>query len=547
MFRMHRHSIGATLCQGKAHITGKACFDAVLRRVTKNARTDAVQACIAKRTHDGAVLQPTTKNARTEKKTRLTKKARFAKKTRIVAAAAFVALLTVACPRVAFADITFYVGYAGGPFYEKATFTDAEIRAMSDGVLYEYSCFDAGNYLRKAYGRGVELDTLVLAAGIEDWDMWRFVFSTVDKYQDEATLVDGYGNTAWYFSTLLEGRFYFPDLISHFDFTTRTSIYDPDELWNTAVAVPTILAYESSFTRVFSEDDINWTNEELVSSSNAYRLLYGQTEPTVGDARNSAHSYQSVFCLIGGEDSTNIATIGVGELEVLLVEGALNGVVGETYTFMPTLDSSDETVSSAGVKDIVWVSTDENVFTVTVNEDGSVTLTFVGEGEAELCANYGESKYYAFMNTAYWGVSGGEGEGDDEGAGEEDAGNPTDGIATITFDPGTLLYTAEVSEASSTESSDVVSEEESTSLEEGGGDDPSSEDSFSITIVVTQEEVEEEIYSYQTTTVVPTELVYVLMGLLAFGCTKRSAQYGLALDRKNPKKRRRKKQGRKDV
>lgn len=317
------------------------------------------------------------------------------------------------------ADLSVYVGYAGGPYYLKDTITDVELWAMSDGAVHEYSSFDSAYYLRKGFGRGPALSDVFQAAGVDPSAMWRFYFSTGDSY-----IVDdgGYGNEAWYYGELCgTTRYYFPDYPSHVDFELRGTVYDADELWGTAQATPTIIALESSFYRIEGADDPYWGDSSLMTGDLGYRVMFGQTGPTDGNARNSAQMVRSITCIIGGNDGSDLPEIVVDTSGLPVDEnGNLVAEVGDSFTIMPGLSASDPLVSQMGVADIDWRSADEGVATVTKNADGSVTVTIVGEGAVSIGASYGDSPYEQFRAGATVGFSSGGGAGDGSGSGGED-------------------------------------------------------------------------------------------------------------------------------
>lgn len=364
-------------------------------------------------------------------------------------ALAFALLLSVlAClvpTQRAWADLTVYVGYAGGPYYEKKTYTEAELWALSDGTIYEYSGVDAGGALRKGFGVGVTMYNLFTNAGIDPDSMWRFFFSTEDNY-----IVDdgGAGTDAWYYSNLeYTPRYYYPDLVNYFNFDTGE--IESEEamglIEQTRERTPTILALESSYGKVFSVDDETWTDlSDIDRRDSGYRLLYGQTAPNVSNSRTSAHSIKAVTCILGGNEGTNLPEVDLG-----IDDGHLEMEVGESYTFFPTLKSEDPTVSKNGIHDVTWRSSDETVATVRQNDDGSVTITIVGEGEVSIGYSFGNSPYDAYRTSGQFGMSGtgsGNGEGSGEGGGDSDEGDSShsgEGAAgNITLSEGAEMFSA---------------------------------------------------------------------------------------------------------
>lgn len=163
-----------------------------------------------------------------------------------------------------------------------------------------------------------------------------------------------------------------------------------------------ILALESSYEKVFSADDEAWTDLSGIDRrESGYRLLYGQTAPNVSNSRTSVHSIQAVTCILGGSEGTNIPEVDLG-----IDDGHLEMEVGDSYTFFPTLKSEDSTVSDNGIHDVTWWSSDETIATVKKNDDGSVTITIVGEGEVSIGYSFGNSPYEAYRTTGQFGMSG---------------------------------------------------------------------------------------------------------------------------------------------
>ena len=379
-------------------------------------------------------------------------------------------------PQRAWADFTVYVGYAGGPYYEKATFTDAQLAAMADTSIYQYSSISGvdsqgAGFLSKGYGAGVHLYDLFTAAGVDPATVWRFYFSTEDSY-----VVDdgGTGYDAWYYNNLVgTTRYYYPDLPRYFNFDTG-QIQNQDAmdlLEQTRVETPTILAIKSSFVKISSADDSKWTNQAFMSRDAGYRLLYGQTAPNVSNSRASAHGIVSMTCILGGNEGVNIP-----EVDMNVEADQLDMKVGESITLFPTLNAEDETVSQMGIHDVTWTTSDPEIATVKKNDDGSITITIVGEGVVSIGYTFGNSPYEAFLSTGSFGVSGtgsgGDGEGDGGGDEEGDDDASSNGFAdSIALSAGTEMFAASV---------DASSAGETGSSSAGG--DPASADSTGETV-----------------------------------------------------------------
>jgi hypothetical protein len=315
-------------------------------------------------------------------------------KTRYRLATLFIALICsviFVTPTQAAADIVIKIGYAGGPYYEKHYFSDAEMTAMSG--LHEYSNFDKGNFLRKGFGYGIDLDSLFDKAGIDPYMVWRFFFNTRDGYLADNG-EDGYA--AWSKGELTKTRYYYPALIEHYDFKKKDVFNDRvAEIKASQITVPTILASSSSYERVHSRDDPRWFSSSFMSSGNRYRLLFGQTAYNAGDARFNAHSIQEILCILGDKPT------------IMIEEGDIEGEIGDEFDIDLTLLADDELVAKEGVKDIAvdWLTVDPNVAEITKNANGSLHVKIVGEGATNINLSYGRSSDAQYVARASIGVN----------------------------------------------------------------------------------------------------------------------------------------------
>jgi hypothetical protein len=289
-----------------------------------------------------------------------------------------------AAPTPAHAGIEVSVGYSGGPYYVKDNYSDAEIAGMSDGRIYEYSAMDEGGFMRKGFGRGIHVDVLFAAADVDPYGLSHFYFLTLDQYLSNNW---GTGYAYWTYSTLSEPRSYYSELPQHFNFSRKQAergifASELDAVLDSAVSVPAILASSSSYARVDSADDPRWNDASLMSTSSKYRLLFGQAHPAEVDSRFAAHDVHGMVCILGGKP------------EIVFDQVDVEGEVGTTITIKPSLLANDELVASEGVKDITWESSDPTVATFTKNGDGSITVTIVGEGEANIGGTFGKDPAY---------------------------------------------------------------------------------------------------------------------------------------------------------
>ena len=333
-------------------------------------------------------------------------------------ACALVAIAALcALPAPAWADFTVYVGYSGGPYYEKARYSDAQMSAMADTTLYQYTSFDSMPSLRKGFAYGVRLESLFSNASVSIGELKRFYFSTEDGYiADDG--VEGYG--AWYYGQLVgTPRYYFPNLINTYDFEDQ-ALEDYDAAWEGAEQVPSVLAVSSSFSRVSSQTDAAWTSTAYMTGG--YRLLFGQTDPAVGDARAYASVIKSMTCIFDGTPTISF--------DSSTQDQSFEAKVGDTITIKaPTITAADSLIEEYGKYDINWSVSDVGVAdfvrdedgNVIIDKDGNVQLKIVGEGEVSISASYGNSPSSEYRTTASLSGKGtGSGSGDGEGSGDDD-------------------------------------------------------------------------------------------------------------------------------
>jgi hypothetical protein len=268
---------------------------------------------------------------------------------------------------------------------------------------YEYSAFNARPNLCKGVALGVPLTTLVAQAGIDNDAMCRLYLQTEDGYDNNP---DGTGKVENSYLELVDTtRYYFGDLPNYWNFKDGEIYDDYNELWTleSTVEVPTIISIQSRFQQVTSIDEIEtiWNNHSLsgATSSKGYRLFEGQSSPNESSAYVNTHSIQAIYCVIGGRNGTDLP-------EIELEQTAFEGKVGDEVTVTPSIKSQDQTVSDQGIKNINWRSSDESVCTVTRNEDGSITIKFIGEGTANITASYGDSQYGEYVAEASFGAAG---------------------------------------------------------------------------------------------------------------------------------------------
>lgn len=294
-------------------------------------------------------------------------------------------LFTMVAPHKAYADFTVSTGYEGGPFYTKQVFSDADMRAMSDGKTYQYSTVDKNYSLRKGFGKGVYLDVLFNTAGVTG-ALSGFNLKTDDSYAPSSSM--------WSYANLIQTpRFYYPGFAQYYDFDNG---YWPTEWIETiesqAVQVPTIIAYESSFQRVDSPDDPTWDNKALMTTSDGYRMMFGESTLGELEAGGFAHGAYELQCILAGAPTITFTGDAVHADE----NGGLyiSGEVGSTVNLVPVINASDATVAQQGVHDVTWTveGTEANGNAVQVpwtqRDDGSIDVQIVSEGTLMVRASF---------------------------------------------------------------------------------------------------------------------------------------------------------------
>lgn len=403
---------------------------------------------------------------------------------------AFCFFFAVANLNVAYADssLSVYVGYTGGPYYLKTKISESEIKALSDGNVFEYSTFDSGGFLVKGAGRGPEISSIFTRADINTANLKRFYFATSDGYVNDD---GGEGTNAWYYSTLSETRYYYPKLAHYWDFQEK-SLVSPEgvdidkEINASAVETKSILAYESSFFRPKNEEE--YVATPTLTKYEGLRLMMGQTSFKKGNAYYFAQSIKAMTCIFGKTPQI--------ELEVNGQTGAsFTADVGDTIKIKPKVDADDPLISKYAVYDIRWTISDPTVAdfvrdadgNVVVNDDGTVSIVVYGKGNIDVCASYGDSPYSEYVTTTSVSGSGtGEGGGNGSGKGEStgDGEGEVEGSGTGNLDGQEATQVTFESKAEVTEGT------QESSLGSGGGGSQAMTAAFKLNVSQTKQEEE---------------------------------------------------------
>jgi hypothetical protein len=181
--------------------------------------------------------------------------------------------------------LTITVGYYGGPYQIKRTFSLEELYAMN---LTEqgYTYIDNMPAVVLESARGVKLSDLLDAAGIDVNSVESFHFYCSDV------------KNSWYQSInkeyLLDTiRYYYPKLQDSWDYENGLARPGAGE---GAEEVETIIALEDSWLRFAIEPDF-----QHMEKKSRFRLVFGQTDLTTRNAYRSARWIHTIEVMLGGK------------------------------------------------------------------------------------------------------------------------------------------------------------------------------------------------------------------------------------------------------
>lgn len=242
------------------------------------------------------------------------------------------------------------VGYYGGPYYEKRTYSLSELEAMEQ-VRQEYTYINILPNIVIDYAEGVRLTEVLEGADIDLNSIAEFHFYTQD-------VSDTYFNTFTKFFLLDTKRYYFPKLRECFDWEKGCGLEGAEE---GAVEVVPLLTLRE-----------NWTTYELDDSSegfgsmtyeNRFRLAYGQRNTYEVTSRDSAKWIHTIYVTLTGHPTNIVLSKEILELKI-----------GSSHQLKAKLSVTDDTAD----RTLTWSSSDETV--AKVSSKGKITL--VGEGTA---------------------------------------------------------------------------------------------------------------------------------------------------------------------
>ena len=309
----------------------------------------------------------------------------------ITMTAALLLCLWLALPAVSFAasgSLKICVGYAGGPFYEKKTFSAAEVENMGT-ERHVYSYIDRSPAVVLDCATGVRLSTVISSAGIDSASVKRFYFFAGDGYDPD------WESTA---SNLLSTtRYYYPGLLENYTPQNGAG----KNASRGAVAVPTMLAVTDDWSRYSVGENFteNWNDQK---TANRFRLMFGQTAPSEAMADKSVKLINKVDVVLEGSPS------------IAADKDTITGKVGTKTKINITVNAADSLVASQIKKNLKWST--ENSKVAAVDSSGNVTVT--GKGSTVITARSGDSEVSVIVNGKKKGSSGsGSGGGSGSGTG----------------------------------------------------------------------------------------------------------------------------------
>ena len=257
--------------------------------------------------------------------------------------------------------LSFYVGYFGGPYYEKAVFNWKEL--YDNLSLHEESySYTNGERVAVMGARGFYLRELFDYAGIDIMSIASMDFYTADQKT-------GAFASFTKESLLDTPRYYFDELAYKMK-------YDSDSLWSGANEVEPMLAIEDNWSWFNPGVENTAANFSAMSTSNRFRLCFGQTNPQEASTNKSAKMVHSVYVTFFGSPEINAHK---KELEL---------TVGSEYKLKLDIDAADELIRDEIRNKIVWQSDNNSI--AEVDENGNITL--LSEGEVKISANAGDMK-----------------------------------------------------------------------------------------------------------------------------------------------------------
>jgi len=257
-------------------------------------------------------------------------------------------------------ELVITVGYFGGPYYEKAVFTAADLWGL-DVQYVSYTMIDNMPSVVITHAAGVTLHDLMDAAGIDLGSIQSFNFWTNDKE-------GGYYNSMTKAFLIDTPRYLYYSLPDNFDYDEG---HGNDYATLDSVRVPTMIALADDWRRSLAGASFGSDFQNL-DATVRFRLVYGQTDTVTRTASDSAKWIHRIEVTLGGAPTLTI------DASVLDLE------VGSRHRTEARINAADPVIAANA--EITWSSSDEWI--ATVDADGEITIH--SEGSATISAQWGE-------------------------------------------------------------------------------------------------------------------------------------------------------------
>ena len=249
-------------------------------------------------------------------------------------------------------SLTITVGYYGGDYYTKASYSVADLAAM-DQVRQAYTYLDNMPSVVLDSVVGVRLSDILTASGIDVNSIQAFHFYCADVshtwYQSM--------NKDFLFDIL---RYYYPHLPERWDYEEEVALPGATA---EAVAVQTIIALQDNWRRFATEPDF-----DTLTSSTRFRLIFGMTDV---ESRNAYRSAKWVHTI-------SVTLYGAPPAGITLDASVLDLEIGSEYQLQAQLEITDQATDQR----VEWSSSNPEI--VKVDKYGKVKA--LAEGEAVITA-----------------------------------------------------------------------------------------------------------------------------------------------------------------
>lgn len=254
------------------------------------------------------------------------------------------------------------VGYFGGPYYEKAVFSLADLQNMYV-INRAYTYIDNLPSVCVDCAKGVALSEVLSEARIDTGAIDTVYFYSNDK---QGGYYVGFSR-AFLFDT---ERYYYPKLAANYN-PIDGALPGADEGIR---EVETMLAFSDNWVRY------NENTEEFVedyskqTSVSRFRLLFGMTDMNDRTASKSVKWVNEIQVMLKGSP------------EIKIAEGDLKLAVGETGSLNLIVKAGDDLIEEVIRGEAKWSSDNEEA--VSVDSEGNITVN--GEGEAKITVTCGD-------------------------------------------------------------------------------------------------------------------------------------------------------------